>query len=491
MNSKLNDMTTNSVRFLQMESNIASIIENFSVEEGVNIWPCVRIASREVFKNRYTYQKSSLGVHSSLTRFRYELTPESRDRLLTYSAGSIFIDTHKTLYTRRVRDKAYNPYLDAVAIEAQKAGIPAVKVLIGNGRPFGNTLVPLTEIHIQKIQDDPLPFHKIPAVQVYAEYVESCLEYGVPALHLIHLLSFYEGVAAYAHLYQTVLGILQPQMVIMECYYAIPRQGLTLACHRLGIPSVDYQHGLQDYPHLAYNFNYLPATGFELMPKWFFTWGDRPTENLQKFFSAQQYHRAITAGNPDYIAWKNDDAPEEPELLNDFYRCIRGKIPICVALPFLWLPPATVAAFEAALERAPENWVWLFREHPLGHPSQHLNLAAAEHKIERTICTKLRLHTVLFHSRHLITVGSSVAFEALSLHSLQTTFLNESSKIPYKAFNGTRFHFANTANAILESIHNGLAAWPADEPAPTYVTRDTNLLRTAIRMVQADTPDCK
>jgi len=56
----------------------------------------------------------------------------------------------------------------------------------------------------------------------------------------------------YSLFYRLFLGIMRPQEVLMVCFYA--KWGEIYACHKMGVKSIDVQHGAQGVAHPAYSF---------------------------------------------------------------------------------------------------------------------------------------------------------------------------------------------------------------------------------------------
>ena len=73
---------------------------------------------------------------------------------------------------------------------------------------------------------------------------------------------------------------------------------LSLACSRLKINLVDYQHGSQNDFHPMYsNWNSVPKEGYEIIPDYFWMWGNIFAKKIKIWSSIINKHNTFVGGN--------------------------------------------------------------------------------------------------------------------------------------------------------------------------------------------------
>src|SRR5690606_17307926 len=140
-----------------------------------------------------------------------------------------------------------------------------------------------------------------------------------------------------------------------------------LAARRVGIPSVDIQHGNQRdiFYHKWMN---VPTKGYNIVPNYFWCWEKEDAEAINRWANLTSIHEAIIGGNPWIELWKNDNHPsikKYNKLIKEFID--RDAVNILVTLqPLYGLPnwneniPYWVIR---AIKKSPDNWKWYIRYH--------------------------------------------------------------------------------------------------------------------------------
>lgn len=111
------------------------------------------------------------------------------------------------------------------------------------------------------------------------------------------------SIEQHAYLFKILLRKTGAQEAISMCYYNDTREhfGLNLAAHRMGITSVDVQHGGQGISHLAYSqFYKLPETRqYELLPSSFWCWDEASAASIQTWINeGSAKHSVRIIGHP-------------------------------------------------------------------------------------------------------------------------------------------------------------------------------------------------
>lgn len=468
-------------KFIEMEKDAGDIIPSFRSNDKVNLWPVMKLAYFSDFYlgHARTYLQNNLSLHVGITQTTRNIDRKTLELLASAPKKLGLVFTCKDTHTRTIDGKKYDPYLDPIIQEMSSLGLVPVKLQFHEG-DIGEYHIPPAEIALD-ISNSFLPLDRLPAITGYQEYVQLCIDKDVPPLHQVRIHQEYAEVRSYCEAFQAIFAALQPSFVILENYYNRRAMGLSLACRRLGIPCVEYQHGMQ-CRHIMYVFAHVPKDGFEVVPKWFFTWGEDPAENLRAMFAGQSFHRVAVAGKPEYLAWARGFIRDDPAMVRALRRRIAGKKAILVPLRLNVTEPERLA-LRQAMETSPPDWIWLVRQHPL-IPSKELDFARDAANVESQLTTRLLLDTVLSLSDHLVSGASTVCLEARFLHGLPVTLLGELAAYFYESFVRTdRMQTASTPEDILRRIHAGRRA-PADEPLPdAYITKDTALLAPLLHLL--------
>lgn len=465
--------------FLELEKRHPELVEGLAWR-GRPLWQHLRLAWRDHHRaaSRSGQDAPRGEPAASVGAFSYAL-PDGFGRLLSrLPRKSVFIHTQAALHTQRSLGKAYDPYLDPAFAACRDLGLDVFKIRLDEA-PL-DSRYPAIGLPLSLAACEIVPLGELFADSAYKRYRALFRSRGLPAIDAGTLMGWFFAVEASRMLWEEILALARPRLVILECYYSSMNMGLAHACRNLGIPCADYQHGLQAWPHLAYAFPGLPRTGWETVPEWFFTWGTRPARNLERAFSGQTFHKTAVAGNPMWLAWKKGELASDPALLGQFERRIAGRVPVCVALP-LFQAQDRVALLREAVAASPPEWLWLLRRHPL-YPSPEADaLAGLEDRVESELSTRLNLHDVLERSRHFVTGHSSSLHEAVSLHGLRATLITPGGKAYFRTeILNHNAAYAETARELFESVARGVAGWPWQTAAP-YITPDTSLLAGAIR----------
>lgn len=472
--------------FLRLEDKAQSIADEFTFQ-NIPLWQYLRIAFNQRFYNGASSREERPRFDSvhNIFAYHYETLPAGYRVIASLAKGSALIWARGECHNQSIGDKAYDPYLDQVYIECKKLGLNPIKLKMDD-HGLDNPLYPVVDIPIFPAAAMPLDIRPIIASDAYQAYLELSRHEYVPNVLAQEFMNLFALSESHRKIYQRILEILQPKIVFLEEYYNAFSMGLSRACRNLDIPCVEYQHGLQNWPHLAYNFPVMPQDGWETVPEWFFMWGQTPARNMQKWFKNQNFHKIDVAGKPNYIAWKTGEVKEDPNLLKEFERSLYGRIPICVTLPF-FNAEDKISLLRELIINSPQNWIWLIRRHPLyknNERSPELDAVIdLQDRIEYELSSKINLHDVLSRSRHILIAHSTAIQEAISLHHLHGTTISESGKKYFweNILDGS-LTYATNIHDILKSINQGIEGYPWN-PVKPYITSDLTAMSKAIQNV--------
>lgn len=96
----------------------------------------------------------------------------------------------------------------------------------------------------------------------------------------------------------------------VNTYYSLEGQAFVQAAWRLGLFTVDLQHGMQGEHHAAYArwFN-VPDGGYSTLPNEFWVWSEEEADAITRWSAGIGTHRARITGNPWLKRWADDSDP--------------------------------------------------------------------------------------------------------------------------------------------------------------------------------------
>ncbi len=153
----------------------------------------------------------------------------------------------------------------------------------------------------------------------------------------------------------------------MVCdYCSTAGMALNLACRRMGIISVDIQHGVAGNLHGSYGrWKNVPQTGYELLPKVFWCWSEDDVATINAWNNnVKKYHQAIVGGNSWEELWldpKNEISTYYDKILAEEFSDKINEKKILVALQTGGLIPPVIMQ---TIKEAPSSWRWYIRFHP-------------------------------------------------------------------------------------------------------------------------------
>ena len=224
-------------------------------------------------------------------------------------------------------------------------------------------------------------------------------------------------VEAFSQRYGEWLATASPKSLLLDCWYVPECLGAALAAHRLGIPVIDLQHGIQGHAHPAYaGWSRPPQGGYETFPDRFWVWGDWDAQSLLKNNPGTLRDRDVrVVGNP----WIADWSTLVPR---------RGGEEAAEATP----PPGTARTVLVTLQKgvpfrehlvdlvrnAPLDWHWWIRLHRNMReraPILEQELQGATGRpVEVERATALPLYALLRNASWHVTAFSTCALEAMA-----------------------------------------------------------------------------
>lgn len=215
------------------------------------------------------------------------------------------------------------------------------------------------------------------------------------------------------------LRLVRPRVVFLVAFYGNERAAMLLACRRLGIPTVDLQHGAISAVHFAYaRLGRLPPGGYELLPDWFWVWSERERDVIEPWAGKNGAHRVVVGGNP-FITYcqarQGRGLAEAGQALDDALRAHAGRAQVLYSASG-YETEEQLRVLADVIGQTAKTHRWWLRMHP-SRPEAAPRFVAALQGLpaERALldlATKLPLPVLLSGMQAHVTEGSSTAEEA-------------------------------------------------------------------------------
>ena len=247
-------------------------------------------------------------------------------------------------------------------------------------------------------------------------------------------------------IYEKVLKKSRSKLVFLICFYSPESFAITLACHRLNIKVVEYQHGAQNDCHNMYtNWERPPKEGYEIIPDYFWMWGEISRKRIEDWASKTSKHVAFIGGNSSLLNAKNQRSVIKEEILKSDKKIVLVSLQHDKFLPHWFV--------DFCIDHKDE-FSWVFREHPRNKLSKEtLNVLASISDIPIDVATNTNKYDLLKISDIHITGFSSMAFEALFFNT-PTIFINENALNGYrKLIDNRSFYYASNREEMYEKLN--------------------------------------
>lgn len=238
----------------------------------------------------------------------------------------------------------------------------------------------------------------------------------------------------------------------VNTFYSLEGQAFVQAARRLGVRSIDLQHGMQGPHHAAYaRWPQVPAAGYSTLPDEFWVWGEEEAAAIAHWSRHPNKHQPRIIGNYWLQRWRDDTDPLISAYLAEA-RALRspGTAQVLVCLSWGLADEETEKLLQAA-KLCDLSVAWWWRLHP-------------------------------------VESGRREAFSArLQQHGLDGSRVGTATDLPlYALIRCADMTVAHSSTVILEAAELGI---------PSVVTSDygaelhANLIRTgmAVQATQADT----
>lgn len=249
------------------------------------------------------------------------------------------------------------------------------------------------------------------------------------------------------------------RLLLVDCWYSREGWAAIHAARRLGILTVDIQHGLQGPGHFAYaQWRRRPiGGGYTTMPAAWWVWGGDDAENLEKANAFPIAQSGIqTGGHPWLNRWRGVEGWELGEKTVMEARRLRAGASRAL-LVTLQRDVPFIDVLEPLLRQAPADWAWWVRLHPAmrGAEREVTQLLAslnAPGRVDVADATRLPLYALMKAADAHLTWWSTCAHEALAF-GLPTVLLHENGADAFSHHvEQDTMRYARSPEAILRAI---------------------------------------
>ncbi|MCX2745194.1 hypothetical protein OO013_15040 [Mangrovivirga sp. M17] len=168
-------------------------------------------------------------------------------------------------------------------------------------------------------------------------------------LLLNKILSILFTVIVWTRIYSFIFKKVNPKLSFGLCYYNNEMLGMNLAASRMGVKSIDMQHGAQGELHPMYTYNRKLLSDFEMLPDIYWVWDKVSGKNIENWISPNK--KVIYGGNP----WI-DFLKEKSILIN-----IDKPVILITVQP---LNPVLEKDILEVIYKSSDRYEWWIRYHP-------------------------------------------------------------------------------------------------------------------------------
>ena len=240
------------------------------------------------------------------------------------------------------------------------------------------------------------------------------------------------------------------------CFYRPDAMAICLACKRLNISTVEYQHGIQnDNHHMYSNWTKIPKKGFDLLPKYFWMWEEIFARKIIEWTVGNNYHQVFVGGNL-WLSYQKLMLVRSKKT--SLLKKTSNKIKILVSLQGDDFLPKFLLDF---VKKYANEYDWFFRDHPrLPISKKNRDFLNRYSALDINLSSNCALYELFKFINIHITGFSTVGYEAAAFN-IKTVFIHSNAKEGLSnLFESSYFQFANNEELLFKSL-NEVSATPA------------------------------
>jgi hypothetical protein len=283
--------------------------------------------------------------------------------------------------------------------------------------------------------------------------------------------------------FHKLLETLQPRALFMSNFTSwLPA---IWAARRLGIPTVDIQHGGQHSAHhRTTHYGHVPRNGYHYLPDYFWVWGELNRRYIDKWLPGGAVrHIPIVGGHRNVAKWYRDrDEGRLAHVDQDFLQRFSGQnglilVTLCYAVDRV-LPEVIVDAVQAS-----PDLTWLIRLHP-NHRNKETRDQMVAFLNDRGCGnfyvdepTEVQLYTVLSICHHHVTPFSTSGREATAFAVPTTICDSIGAQIFKEDIDAGLFYYEDNYDSLVQRIRSGLQA---EDGSPSHRQQSIEVSDTAV-----------
>lgn len=303
-------------------------------------------------------------------------------------------------------------------------------------------------------------------------------------------------VFAAADFFEKRLKTANPKLILIDCWYNVRQMGMLLAAGKLGIPTVDVQHGLQGKGHFAYaGWAKAPNHGLVIFPNQFWVWGEWDKQALvQNNPGMIDEVSADVLGNLWLNKWRNKTDLDQrfQSSVDAAHSLVRGATKVVLVTLQVGVPFDPV--LRDLLSKSPSNWLWLIRLHrrmDIGVHALEVDLKKTRANVNIVDASTLPLYALMQACTWHMTWFSTCALEALAFGK-PTLLIHESGSHAFESFVSKNvMHYESNPSAAMKILDEDTPSARACVDASRNVFAETVDVEKLVRTDRRSKPDTK
>lgn len=266
-------------------------------------------------------------------------------------------------------------------------------------------------------------------------------------------------IEALSSFYQKKLKKINPKIAFIPAYYGDQEISFIIACKRMGITTVDVQHGVQGKYHLGYGSWFKVASkGYTPLPDYFAVWSEQEKEAIQMWSEAVTGHDVVVTGNLFSELWKENNNPIVKKYDDEIAKLKKWKKKQTILLT---LSPYTEKEMKLIYEVVKESQLeynWFIRLHPSMIRNQEeiknnfKSMGIKHFEIEQS--SNLPLYSLLRNIDLHMTVQSSCVIEAADFGVQSIITSDYAAKLYDNWVKNGKAHLIKEKGAILTQLES-------------------------------------
>ncbi|WP_394186938.1 hypothetical protein [Metabacillus halosaccharovorans] len=345
--------------------------------QGVRIWPIIRLSL--AMKLHQQSESNSLPSGSKKNKIQFL----KKDYIKPFLEGKKYANppivksdvvflTH-SLFKTEIQDKWYDRFIDPLIYQLKdlkKDGyiLEYSSKDVYRSHTFHPSKMIQFKLNLLRIKTKILNRFKQPKISFNSfDEVNSVLKkHGISMNSSISYVKYLALIIEMSKYFEDILTKSQAKVGMTVYYYGPEGMAFNLACDRLGIPSIDIQHGVQGRYHRAYgSWSNVPSTGYELLPKKFWCWSEQDIKSINSWANGT-VHEAFIGGNPWLEIWKSSN--EHISFIKEYKMQAKELIDANkkdkVILVTLQTGRDIPSLLIDIMNKGDRSWLWLIRLHP-------------------------------------------------------------------------------------------------------------------------------